>query len=66
MFLDRDGVVNELVLDPRSGTFESPYDPEDVVVPPASLEGLRALTAAGWPLVLISNQPAAAKGTVGA
>lgn len=52
------------MLDLRSGTFESPYDPEDVHVPPASVAGLRALAEAGYPLVLVSNQPAAAKGTV--
>ena len=53
------------MLDPRSGTYESPYRPEDVRVPAASLDGMRALAAAGYPLVLASNQPAAAKATVG-
>ncbi len=49
VFVDRDGVVNDLVPDPLSGLPESPLDPDDVVLlpgaPPAlggSRRGLRA------------------------
>lgn len=63
-FVDRDGVVNEPILDARSGTFESPYDPGDVVLVAGAAEGLARLRDAGFALVLASNQPAAAKGTV--
>jgi D-glycero-D-manno-heptose 1,7-bisphosphate phosphatase len=63
-FIDRDGVVNELVLDPRTGLPESPLRVEDVVLIPGAADALKRLAGAGWLLVGVSNQPAAAKGTV--
>lgn len=62
--LDRDGVLNGLVADPLSGLPESPLDPRDVVLVSGAAAGARRLAAAGLLLVGISNQPAAAKGTV--
>jgi D-glycero-D-manno-heptose 1,7-bisphosphate phosphatase len=64
VFLDRDGVINELVWDARGNAFESPYRREDVVLVPAAVEGLRALRKQDFVLVVASNQPAAAKGMV--
>lgn len=64
VFLDRDGVINALVPDPRLGPPESPYRPRDVRLAPGAVAGLRALGDAGLALVAVSNQPAAAKGTV--
>lgn len=64
VFLDRDGVLVEPVRDPALGTWESPYRAEDVALVPGAAAALRALRAAGFLLVLASNQPAAAKGTV--
>jgi D-glycero-D-manno-heptose 1,7-bisphosphate phosphatase len=63
-FLDRDGVVNELVRDPLSRLLESPLDPTDVALTPGAAASLRRLHAAGYLLVAVSNQPAAAKGVV--
>lgn len=63
MFLDRDGVVNQLVRDERSGSYESPYEEAQVAVEPGAAEGIAALHRAGLVLVVVSNQPAAAKGT---
>lgn len=65
MFLDRDGVINELVLNPASGDHESPYRPEDVALTAGAVEAIRELRELGVPLALVSNQPAAAKGTAG-
>ncbi len=59
-FVDRDGVINEPVWDVDS--FESPYRPEDVRLVPGAPEALARLRDAGFALVLVSNQPAAAKG----
>ena len=64
VFFDRDGVVNELVPDPVSGLPESPLDPESVALIPGAAAALRRLHEGGYELVGISNQPAAAKGTV--
>jgi D-glycero-D-manno-heptose 1,7-bisphosphate phosphatase len=65
VILDRDGVLDDPVPDPRSGGLpESPYDPADVRLAAGALAGVRALRAQGFLLVVASNQPAAAKGTV--
>ena len=61
-FLDRDGVLNEGAPDPDSGRLESPLDVEDVRLLPGVASALGDLARAGYALVCISNQPAAAKG----
>lgn len=63
-FFDRDGVVNELVPDPGFGLPESPLDPSQVSLVPGAADALRRLRDAGYLLVGVSNQPAAAKGVV--
>ena len=64
MFLDRDGVINELVPDPVSGLPESPLEPEQVALLPGAATAIRLLHEAGYVVIGVSNQPAAAKGTV--
>lgn len=63
-FLDRDGVLNALVPDPASGRDESPLHPDDVRLLPGAASAAGRLAAAGFALVGVSNQPAAAKGTI--
>jgi D-glycero-D-manno-heptose 1,7-bisphosphate phosphatase len=63
-FIDRDGVLNELVPDPESGLPESPLHPDEVRLLPDVGPALKELAAAGYLLVGVSNQPAAAKGKV--
>jgi D-glycero-D-manno-heptose 1,7-bisphosphate phosphatase len=63
VFLDRDGVLNELVPDRASGAPESPLRVEEVSL----VDGVAAaarLADAGFRLACVSNQPAAAKGSV--
>jgi len=57
VFLDRDGT---LVRDP--GYL---HDPARVELLPGVVEGLRALSRAGWPLVVVSNQSGIARGLFG-
>jgi D-glycero-D-manno-heptose 1,7-bisphosphate phosphatase len=64
VFLDRDGVINEPVADDRTGTYESPYSPEDVVLCDGAAAAINELRDAGLLLIAVSNQPAAAKGAV--
>jgi D-glycero-D-manno-heptose 1,7-bisphosphate phosphatase len=64
VFVDRDGVINELVADPVTGAPESPLQVADVRLLSGAAKALRELAAGGWELVGISNQPAAAKGTI--
>jgi D-glycero-D-manno-heptose 1,7-bisphosphate phosphatase len=63
VFLDRDGVLNQLVLNRRTGDHESPYRPEDVALTAGASQALRELRGLGVPLAVVSNQPSAAKGT---
>ena len=61
VFLDRDGVINVPVV--REG---KPYPPErleDFVLLPGVLEGCNALKAAGYLLVVATNQPDVGRGT---
>jgi D-glycero-D-manno-heptose 1,7-bisphosphate phosphatase len=64
IFVDRDGTVNELVPDGRTGLPESPLRREHVALIPGAAAALRGLAADGWLLIGVSNQPAAAKGIV--
>jgi D-glycero-D-manno-heptose 1,7-bisphosphate phosphatase len=64
VFLDRDGVINDPVPDPVDGRPESPLRPDDVTLAAGAVDGLVALAATGLPLIVVSNQPAAAKGKV--
>ena len=63
-FLDRDGVLNEGLRDPESGLLESPLRPEDVRLLSGAAAAARELAEAGYRLVCVSNQPAAAKGKI--
>ena len=63
VFLDRDGVINEPVPHPVSGLLESPHRAEDVELTPGCVEALGMLRGTGAALVVVSNQPSAAKGT---
>jgi D-glycero-D-manno-heptose 1,7-bisphosphate phosphatase len=64
VFLDRDGVINEDVFYPETGEWEAPLDPDHLVLRPGVLPALARLAAAGFALVLVSNQAAHAKGKV--
>jgi len=63
-FLDRDGVLNELIPDPVSGAPESPLRRQDVALIPGAADAAARLRSVGYALVVVSNQPAAAKGSV--
>ena len=60
--LDRDGVLNRTVPNPAEPRPDSPLRAGEVSVFPWVPGVLRALTDAGFGLVVASNQPAAAKG----
>jgi histidinol-phosphate phosphatase family protein len=62
ILLDRDGVLNRLVVDPEHGTIDSPLHPGQVELVDGAAEALARLSAAGYGLAVVTNQPAAAKG----
>jgi len=62
VFLDRDGVLNELVFNLATGEHESPHAPDDLVMIGGVGASLQRLVEAGFALFLVSNQPSYAKG----
>ncbi|HPD76358.1 MAG TPA: HAD family hydrolase [Methanoregulaceae archaeon] len=62
VFLDRDGVIVELVMNPATGGYEPPCSPNDLVLVPEAIPSLSSLRNAGFDLFLVSNQPDYAKG----
>ncbi|HTQ05964.1 MAG TPA: HAD-IIIA family hydrolase [Polyangiaceae bacterium] len=62
--LDRDGVLNRLVVHRAGRPPESPHALAEVEILPGVPAALRALTDAGFSLAIATNQPAAAKGEI--
>ncbi len=62
VFLDRDGVVVELVWDEVDGSFEGPHREDDVRLTEGAVEAIGRIRALDYRTVVVSNQPAAAKG----
>ena len=61
IFLDRDGVLNQSVV--RHGKPYPPASADEVVILPGVAEALAKLKAAGFLLIVVSNQPDVARGT---
>jgi D-sedoheptulose 7-phosphate isomerase len=62
VFLDRDGVINDLVYYPEAGIIDSPFTPELFRLLPQVDEAIRRLNEAGFKVVVATNQPGIAKG----
>ncbi len=60
VFLDRDGVVNAMVVTDEG--LDSPQRPEDFVLLPGAAAAIRQLNVLGHPVAVVSNQPGIAKG----
>lgn len=60
VFLDRDGVLNELVE--RAGVAVSPRRPEDFRIRPGTVESVLALRELGLAVFVVTNQPDVARG----
>ena len=63
-FVDRDGVINELVYNSKTSCYESPHELSDVKILDGVFEGLRMIRDKGFELFIVSNQPSYAKGKV--
>ena len=62
VFLDRDGVINELVYHQEQEVIDSPFTPGQFKLIPGVTEALKALRKDGYLTILVSNQPGIAKG----
>lgn len=60
--VDRDGVLMELWREPDLGIVDSALRPDQVRLAAGAADAVRALNAAGLPVVVVSNQPGVAKG----
>jgi len=62
VFLDRDGVINEIVYFPELGLLDSPLNPRQFKLLPNTAEAIKIFNRLGLKVVVASNQPAIAKG----
>ncbi|OGI95631.1 hypothetical protein A2917_03720 [Candidatus Nomurabacteria bacterium RIFCSPLOWO2_01_FULL_42_17] len=61
IFLDRDGIINKLVFNPKTNEYESPHEPKDLELIPNVLDSIKKLEDSGYYLFVVSNQPSFAK-----
>jgi D-glycero-D-manno-heptose 1,7-bisphosphate phosphatase len=64
VFLDRDGVINELVYHQEQEIIDSPFTPAQFRLLPDVGEAIKRLQEAGYKVILVSNQPSLAKGNI--
>lgn len=64
VFLDRDGVINELIYYPEQGVIDSPFTVEQFRLLPGVGEAIKKFREMGYKVVLVSNQPGIAKGSL--
>jgi D-glycero-D-manno-heptose 1,7-bisphosphate phosphatase len=62
VFLDRDGVLNDVVV--RDGKPYSPDSLADLVIVPDAADALALLRSHGYRLIMVTNQPDIARGRI--
>ncbi len=62
VFVDRDGVLNDLVYDEEEGRSTSPVSAKELRVFPFVAGAVKKLRGMGYLVIVISNQPGVAKG----
>lgn len=62
ILLDRDGVLNELVVHPELGFIDSPLNVDQLKLYPKAIEAAADLAHMGFKLAIVTNQPGFAKG----
>jgi D-glycero-D-manno-heptose 1,7-bisphosphate phosphatase len=61
VFLDRDGVINEIIYHAELGIVDSPTCARQLRLLPNAAQGIRLLNRAGYRVIVVSNQPGVAK-----
>lgn len=62
VFLDRDGVINELIYYEELGIVDSPFTANQITVYPDVGKAIKKIKKLGYKVIVISNQPGIAKG----
>ena len=62
IFLDRDGVINEIVFNEDTELMDSPMSVEQYEFLPGAAEAIRIFKEKGYYVFVVTNQPGAAKG----
>lgn len=62
VFLDRDGVINEIVWNEDAEQLDSPLGTEQFVFLEGVAQAIKAIRDKGYYIFIVTNQPAAAKG----
>lgn len=60
-FLDRDGVINEIVYHKEMGILDSPFTVNQIKILPNVGKAIKKLKELGYFIVIVSNQPGVAK-----
>jgi len=61
IFLDRDGVINEIIYHKEMGIVDSPFTVEQFILLPEVSNAINRFHNQGFKVILISNQPGIAK-----
>lgn len=61
VFLDRDGVLNDLEYNPEEGRIASPLSAKQLRIFPYAGESVKRIKELGFKVILVSNQPGVAK-----
>ena len=61
VFLDRDGVINEIVYHKEMGILDSPANPDEIKLFSKVGEAINNFKKIGYKVIIISNQPGIAK-----
>jgi D,D-heptose 1,7-bisphosphate phosphatase len=61
VFLDRDGVINEVVYHKEMGIVDSPFTVKQFKLLKEAGRGIKKLRALGYKVIIVSNQPGVAK-----
>ena len=64
VFLDRDGVINDMVYNAEFGLVDSPANPDQLNLLPGVGDSIAALNEMGFKVFIVSNQPGIAKGQI--
>ena len=64
VFVDRDGTLNAMVYNDTHGIFDSPRNIREVRLKPHAAHLVKAAKKAGFLVIVVTNQPGIAKGTL--